>query len=603
MPFSLTDTIPELDIRQFDAIPPQASDDDKRMLLLAQQAIRGAKKSYTYLETGSYLGGSLQIHLVNPYCKHIYSIDKRPELQPDERHKAYAYPKDGTEQMIGLLQTHYPNVSLDKLEILNTSTEDLSADAISQPPDLCFIDSEHTVRQALVDFFFCLKVAQKDCLIVFHDANIVHRAILIAKIYAARRNLQFSAMKVAGNIYIFLMGVYAETLRSQFEPYAVDDVLFEQEARTFLTKVRQRHAGEGNQPVADTEEKLPVDTLIAQIAVLAKNGDAEGLSKTYFKLYAALLEEDRIDEALLCLEALMHTGEHAEHQQRFEDYPMLVRVETAALCNAKCGFCPYHTLPRKGMHISDELYEKLLQDLQEIPRDHRFQLHFNHINEPLLDKRLISFMERAQKLLPNAQLGLVSNGSLLDRPKIEKLLSLRQLEMINISLNHYDADAYAAEMGLRFEDTAANLDCLHDAYKADTALRITLRRVGNSQAEDANFVRYCNQRWPKFTARTTTCKDFVGQVTDSVRTFHNKLGNIDKTAIYPGCRQWFQMTVAATGEVALCCFDGKLQWKMGNIKEKQLLELYKIARKNRLKQCVTRIEAPTPCRECDILFV
>ncbi len=603
MPYSLDDTIPELNIRLFDAIPPQASDDDKRMLLLAQQAIRSVKKTYTYLETGSYLGGSLQIHLASPYCEHIYSIDKRPELQPDERNKAYAYPKDGAEQMLALLQWHYPNVSLDKLEILNASTENLPADAIPNPPDLCFIDSEHTVRQALADFFFCLKVAGKDCLIVFHDANIVHRAILIAKAYAARRNLRCSAMKVAGNIYIFLMGAYADSLQPQFAPYAVDDAVFEQEAKIFLETVRKRHAGESQQQLPEPEEKLSVDTLIAQIAVLAKNADSEGLTKAYFNLYSALLDEERIDEALLCLEALTHTGAHAEHQKQFEDFPMLVRVETAALCNAKCGFCPYHTLPRKGLHLSENLYEKLLRDLQEIPPSHSFQLHFNHINEPLLDKRLLSFMERAQELLPNARLGLVTNGSLLETHKIEKLLALRQLEMINISLNQYNPEAYAAEMGLCFEDTAANLDRLHEHFDTTTPLRITIRRVGNDPEEDANFVRYCNDRWPRFVARTTTCKDFVGQVTDSMRTFHNKLGNIDKTAIFPGCRQWFQMTVAATGEVALCCFDGKLQWKMGNVREKTLLELYKLPRKKRFKQCATRIEAPSPCRECDILFV
>lgn len=603
MPYSLDETLPELDIRQFDAIPPQASDDDKRMLLLAQQAVKGAKKTYTYLETGSYLGGSLQIHLANPYCNRIYSIDKRPELQPDERNKTYAYPKDGAEQMLDQLRMHYPGVPLNKLEILNASTENLGAADIPEAPDLCFIDSEHTVRQALADFVFCLKVARKDCIIAFHDANIVYKAILIAKAYAAKRNLRFQAMKVAGNIYVFLLGAYAESLLPVFAPYAIDDAVYEQEAAAFLETVRQRHAAEADPPQTEAEKPIPADTLIAQIAVSGKNGDNSGRAEAYFKLYAALLEEERIDEALLCLEAVTQTGEHAEHQEQYAHYPMLVRVETAALCNAKCVFCPYHTLPRKGLHLSEKFYEKLLRDLQEIPVGRSFQLHFNHINEPLLDKRLFSFMRQAQDMLPNARLGLITNGSLLDADKAEQILELNQLELINISLNHYDPDAYEKEMGLSFADTASNLDMLHERFAADGGVRITLRRVGNDTAEDAAFVRYCNERWPKFVARTTTCKDFIGQVANSLRIFHNKLGNIGKTTILPGCRQWFQMTVAASGEVALCCFDGNLQWKMGNIQDKPLLDLYQTARKQRLKQCATRIEAPSPCKECDILFV
>src|SRR4051812_12044666 len=85
------DRIAELDLSLFDVIPSQSTSDDKGSLLALQLAVRDAVGEYTYLEIGSYLGGSIQPHLLDPECRKIYSIDKRPRSQPDERGIDYIY--------------------------------------------------------------------------------------------------------------------------------------------------------------------------------------------------------------------------------------------------------------------------------------------------------------------------------------------------------------------------------------------------------------------------------------------------------------------------------------------------------------------------------
>jgi len=47
-------------------------------------------------------------------------------------------------------------------------------------------------------------------------------------------------------------------------------------------------------------------------------------------------------------------------------------VETIALCNAACSFCPYATLERKGTRMSDALVEKIIDDLTGIPHRRSF---------------------------------------------------------------------------------------------------------------------------------------------------------------------------------------------------------------------------------------
>ena len=49
------------------------------------------------------------------------------------------------------------------------------------------------------------------------------------------------------------------------------------------------------------------------------------------------------------------------------DYPQEVHIETLALCNAKCSFCPYPTMDRQGDRMPDELIDKIIDDLKAIP--------------------------------------------------------------------------------------------------------------------------------------------------------------------------------------------------------------------------------------------
>src|ERR1044072_3278451 len=91
--------ISSLDLRRFEKIESQSTDNYKRSLLACQRAPRQLVPDYNYLEIGSYLGGSIQPHLLDEKCARIISIDKRPEKQPDERGANYTYLNNSTARM------------------------------------------------------------------------------------------------------------------------------------------------------------------------------------------------------------------------------------------------------------------------------------------------------------------------------------------------------------------------------------------------------------------------------------------------------------------------------------------------------------------------
>jgi len=86
---------------------------------------------------------------------------------------------------------------------------------------------------------------------------------------------------------------------------------------------------------------------------------------------------------------------HVEDLRRsaYMDFPKSVHLETFAKCNAACVFCPYPQLERKDVKMSDQMIDKIITDLQDIPDEHEFDISPHKVNEPLLDKRLFDIME------------------------------------------------------------------------------------------------------------------------------------------------------------------------------------------------------------------
>ena len=62
---SFIDRVETLDLSLFGRILSQTTDDDRRSLLAVQRAVAKAHRTYTYLEIGSHMGGSIQPHLVD----------------------------------------------------------------------------------------------------------------------------------------------------------------------------------------------------------------------------------------------------------------------------------------------------------------------------------------------------------------------------------------------------------------------------------------------------------------------------------------------------------------------------------------------------------
>lgn len=197
--------ISNLDIRIFEKINSQSTENDKQSLLACQLAARELAPVYNYLEIGSYLGGSIQPHLQDSKCAQIYSIDKRPLHQPDNRGVDYTYLNNSTARMIELLEKVAPT---DKVKTIDGDTRHISTTQVTKKIQLCLIDGEHTDEAVFSDFKFCLQVLDKNGAIVFHDAPIIYNGITLCIDYLKKNDIKFRAYGLPDIVFVIEIGEF-----------------------------------------------------------------------------------------------------------------------------------------------------------------------------------------------------------------------------------------------------------------------------------------------------------------------------------------------------------------------------------------------------------
>jgi len=176
-------------------IQSQTSLSDKAFILNAMALINQPGDDYSYVEIGSYLGGSLTPFLTDTHCKLVLSIDERERQQEDERGAKFDYVGITHKTMIDNLNAH--GINTEKLQ-----TFDGSIDAIKTPDnafDLAFIDGEHTDVACFRDFLWVLPMMKPDAIIMLHDSTLIYKAIRLIQLYLRKLGLQFNFFKKAGS--------------------------------------------------------------------------------------------------------------------------------------------------------------------------------------------------------------------------------------------------------------------------------------------------------------------------------------------------------------------------------------------------------------------
>ena len=283
----------------------------------------------------------------------------------------------------------------------------------------------------------------------------------------------------------------------------------------------------------------------------------------------------------------------ARFRKRLSDggeYPRLVCIETTNHCNALCSFCPNNALSRSKTHMSDDLFEKIVEDCREFPLE---AVEPFMQGEPFADPKIIPRMEHIRRRLPDTKLRVYSNGNALTPKRIDQLIGLG-IDHLYISVNTLDEDKYKDLMGLRLKKTLDNLEYLTDPVRKkkvanDMTFRMT--RLENTTLEDQdNFLDYCKQR---------KVRPFI------VGLFNYKgdIGTDLPAPNYP-CEHITRLDILASGKVTLCCQDQDGEYSWGDVNQQSVLEVYrgKVATWYREMHRTGRRAEADPCGTCNLFW-
>jgi sulfatase maturation enzyme AslB (radical SAM superfamily) len=293
----------------------------------------------------------------------------------------------------------------------------------------------------------------------------------------------------------------------------------------------------------------------------------------------------RAERVLLSQAKLVRRGLIAAGRDRAPRPPEIVQIESTNICNARCVFCPRDEMKRRQGVMDAELYRKVVDDCAALGIRH---VRLHNYGEPFVDRQLADKVAYA-KQRGIAEVGVISNGSLIDEPVARGVIEAG-LDAINISVDASGREVFErTRVGLKYDKVIANIERLirirGELGRTHPKLILSFVRQDNSEEERA-FIEH----W-------RTLADKI-HITD----LHNWAGtlNRDSDVRYPCYRQWLTFTVLWDGRVSLCCadFDGRVV--LGDMRTSTIREIWESDAYRRVRREHLESGGPAICRGCDL---
>lgn len=267
-----------------------------------------------------------------------------------------------------------------------------------------------------------------------------------------------------------------------------------------------------------------------------------------------------------------------EFRRQFTDgepfLPRIIHLETRTRCSGTCSFCAASILTdtRPDILMDDQLLNKFLGELQELDYPNRLSLYNN--NEPFLDKRLPSIIEKARHMLPRAYIELKSNGKGLNEAKV--------LDVFQRGLDILYINDYRSAKDVEEKRYSPNIETLRQALHG-------VRRFKGHFDGQRYFERIIielRQEDAVLGARAGTSpnRDLIDQPLQT-----------------PCLRPFEMVTINPAGDVGLCSDDVFCEVKMGNIGEEKFIDIWSSVAYDKVRDELlngNRSCKPT-CARCD----
>lgn len=246
----------------------------------------------------------------------------------------------------------------------------------------------------------------------------------------------------------------------------------------------------------------------------------------------------------------------------FFPHPRGIHVIVLNKCNLKCVMCPYHSPTYKPAHKSDyfEAYRPMVPEvfskIADYAGKHNIALQFGQIEEPLMHKGVIDFLQEARDKGVQ-HIHMTTNGTLLTRDKADALVE-SGLTSLMVSIDAANPDTYKEIRGGDLEVVESNLRYFISKAKPK-GIKVWVSFILQPQAtaeREAFLAKWRSLGVDYITFYGLSDHDLeTGELVDFKHMYDR-----DEER-YPCASPWMQSVVFPDGEVSLCCRTmGMLGW-------------------------------------------
>lgn len=275
--------------------------------------------------------------------------------------------------------------------------------------------------------------------------------------------------------------------------------------------------------------------------------------------------------------------------QKVREYPLLVDLELADICNLKCPMCPTVTLKykeeRKFGLMDFELIKKVIDEIA----GKVYSLRLSWVGEPTLHPKLIDSIKYA-KSKNIKEVALLTNGYRLQLKYFKELVNAG-IDWITFSIDGVDEEYNNIRRPLKFDDT---LDKLKNIYKY---------KVENNLIKPVIKVQGV---WPAIRPDPEKYYDTIAPFVDLVA--YNPLIDYlhkDTDIVYEdnfSCPQHYQrLVISSDGRAVMCSSDDYVDAPVGNAWNQSIHEIWHGESLNKMrnihKQDNGFLEI-SPCQQC-----
>ena len=238
-----------------------------------------------------------------------------------------------------------------------------------------------------------------------------------------------------------------------------------------------------------------------------------------------------------------------------QGFPETLTIETTTLCNSHCTICPYGKITRAAK-MSMENFRSLVDECARHPVKH---IALSLYGEPLMDTFIVRRVRYIRKVLPNCEICIFTNGSLMTKDTGEELLDAG-LSHIIFSVDGLTANTYNKVRPLDFDLVVANIHTfleMNDQKGHPCKTRVHMTATKETIAEAGRFVEHWNTVQGVDIASWLPCDGRGG--TDREKAVQPEIFDGPCWAPF-GCT-----TILTNGNAVVCCQDYGGAYPMGNV--------------------------------------